>query len=114
MGKFTEEQRLDIGRRIYHGEISTHRAAEKYGIGYYTAREYMRAYRDTYGLPPKERNNDRSRSSPKDLEDMTREELIQALIQARDTEAQLNKKIQSYRSVSVTLQNLCDYISKIS
>ena len=30
--KYTKEQRLDIGHRIYDGEISRYEAAEEYGI----------------------------------------------------------------------------------
>ena len=30
--KYTKEQRLDIGRRIYEGEIDRYQAAEEYGI----------------------------------------------------------------------------------
>ena len=49
--KYTKEQRLDIGRRIYDGEIDCYQAAEEYSINHYTARDYMRLYRDTYQLP---------------------------------------------------------------
>ncbi|WP_415945321.1 hypothetical protein, partial [Selenomonas montiformis] len=52
--KYTEEQRLDIGRRIYDGEISRYEAAEEYGINEQTARNYMRMYRDANQLPPKQ------------------------------------------------------------
>lgn len=43
--KYTKDQRLDIGRRIYEGEISRFEAAAEYGIGSNTARTYMRMYR---------------------------------------------------------------------
>ena len=43
--KYTKDQRLDIGRRIYEGEISRFEAATEYGIGSNTAHEYMRLYR---------------------------------------------------------------------
>ena len=51
--KYTKEQRLDIGKRIYDGELSRYEAAEEYGISDQTARDYMRLYRDTNNLPPK-------------------------------------------------------------
>ena len=51
--KYTKEQRLDIGRRIYYSEISRYEAAEEYGISEQTARNYMRMYRDVNRLPPK-------------------------------------------------------------
>lgn len=49
--KYTKEQRLDIGRRIYEGEISRYEAAEEYDINEQTARGYMRMYRDVNQLP---------------------------------------------------------------
>ena len=51
--KYTKEERLDIGRRIYNGEISRYQAAEIYDISEQTARDYMRLYRDAEQLPPK-------------------------------------------------------------
>ena len=102
--KYTLEQRLDIGRRIYEGELTRFQAAEEYGINDNTARNYMWLYRDTNHLPPKNGGRKKSTDIPKtshsievkqpDLEayeSMTKEELIQALIQARITEARLKK-----------------------
>ena len=51
--KYTLEQRLDIGRRIYEGEITRFQAAQEYDINDNTARNYMWLYRDTNNLPPK-------------------------------------------------------------
>ena len=51
--KYTKEQRLDIGRRIYDGEIIKYDAAEQYEISHQTARDYMRLYRNENHLPPK-------------------------------------------------------------
>ncbi len=41
--KYTKEERLDIGRQIYTGELSRYKASEKYGININTARDYMPA-----------------------------------------------------------------------
>ena len=100
--KYTKEQRLDIGRRIYDGEIDCHQAAEQYGINHYTARDYMRMYRHTNQLHKKTKsksNNDsiattappNNQANLQEYQDMSKEELIQALIQARITEARLKK-----------------------
>lgn len=101
--KYTKEQRLDIGRRIYNGEITRYQAAEEYDINDQTARAYMRMYRDINQLPPKRKSNSDTHmsvikapvsSEPQNLEtyeNMTREELIQELIRARITEARLKK-----------------------
>ena len=40
--KYTKEQRLDIGRRIYYSEISRYEAAEEYGISEQTALFYLK------------------------------------------------------------------------
>ena len=97
--KYTKEERLNIGRRIYNGEISRYQAAEEYDIGEQTARSYMRLYRDANRLPPKH-NARNSHIAPcahttpagmEELEAMTKEELIQELVKARITEARLKK-----------------------
>ena len=99
--KYTKEQRLDIGKRIYDGELSRYEAAEEYGISNQTTRDYMRQYRDANNLPPKHVRQRtyglaRTKSSPapegiEDYESMTKEELIDALIMARINEARLKK-----------------------
>ena len=45
--KYTKEEKLNIGRRIYEGELTRYQAAEEYDIGENTARSYMRMYRDS-------------------------------------------------------------------
>ena len=99
--KYTKEQRLDIGRRIYYSEISRYEAAEEYGISEQTARNYMRMYRDANRLPPKRGQRSISALSFKkepaeldELKSMTKEELIQELIKARITEARFKKRIR--------------------
>lgn len=97
--KYTKEERLDIGRRIYDGEITRYQAAEEYGVGEQTARSYMRLYRDANQLPPKHNTRNfhialSSSSKPsgiKEFEAMTKEELIQELVKARITETRLKK-----------------------
>ena len=96
--KYKKEERLDIGRRIYDGELNRYQAAEQYGISDQTARDYMRQYRDEKHLPPK--RGKRALAAPsfktapagmEELESMTKEELIQELVKARITEARLKK-----------------------
>lgn len=96
--KYTKEEKLNIGRRIYEGELTRYQAAEEYDIGENTARSYMRMYRDLNQLPPKEKglSTDKSPSlhTSQNLEAyqaMTKEELIQALVKARIAEARLKK-----------------------
>ena len=97
--KYTKEERLDIGRRIYDGELSRYQAAEQYGISDQTARDYMRLYRDENHLPPKRAakmtiHSPSFHNAPagmEELESMTKEELILELVKARITEARLKK-----------------------
>ena len=51
--RYTKEQRLDIDRRIYNGELTKYEAAKQYDISHSTARDYMKMYRDENRLPPK-------------------------------------------------------------
>ena len=97
--KYTKEERLDIGRRIYDSEISRYQAAEIYGISEQTARNYIRLYRDVKELPPKPAAKNTT-TAPSfhttpvgmdELESMTKEQLIQELVKARITEARLKK-----------------------
>ena len=100
--KYTPEERMDIGRRIYSGELSCRIAAEIYGINKHTAKRYLWLYRDTLGLAPKVgRPESLSRAVAKmsssssgemtDYENMTREELIQELVLAKINEARAKK-----------------------
>jgi len=97
--KYTKDQRLDIGRRIYEGEISRFGAAEEYGIGADTARNYMRLYRAEHHLPVRhvESNAEKIKEPPRpptgleDYEAMSKEELIHELVRAKITEARLKK-----------------------
>ena len=97
--KYTKEERLDIGRRIYNGEITRYQAAEIYDISDQTARDYMRLYRATEHLPPRQAAKNTAvtasfKAEPtgmEELEAMTKEELIQELVKARIREARLKK-----------------------
>ena len=94
---YTKEERLNIGQRIYNGEITRYQAAEEYGISDQTARDYMRLYRNVNQLPPKnstKKSRQVTATPPVNLEDMeamTKEELIEELIKARIAEARLKK-----------------------
>jgi len=97
--KYSKEERLEIGRRIYEGELSRYEAAAEYGIGSDTARQYMRLYRDEYHLPAKHVSHNtvsiqqsaHQADRLEEYEAMNKEELIQELIRAKITEARLKK-----------------------
>ncbi len=99
--KYTKEERLDIGRQIYNGEISSRQAAKMYDICTWTAKDYCKQYREEYHLPPKNQaglhqgvsvcNIQSEATGIEELESMTKEELIQELVKARIAEARLKK-----------------------
>ena len=102
--KYTSEERLEIGRRIYEGEINVYKATVEYGIGETCARNYMRRYRSVNGLPAKGRGTpiiqEKEEGVPKpvaidlgleEYESMTKEELIKELVRARIREERLKK-----------------------
>ena len=51
--KYTKEEKLDIGRRIYDGEFTIYTASQQFEICTSCAGDYMRSYRDIHHLPPK-------------------------------------------------------------
>jgi transposase len=96
--KYSKEERLEIGRQLYTGEISRSWAAETYGVSETTAREYMRLYRDTNKLLPKKRKKrletptfKKNPDGIEEYESMSKEELIQELVKSKITEARLKK-----------------------
>lgn len=100
--KFSLEQRLEIGREIYSKSITLYEASIKYGINNYTARDYMRLYRDKNQLPAFSENKtpeeivEPKKKKPRfvnyeDLSLMNKDELIDEVIKAR-VEAERAKK----------------------
>ena len=111
--KYTKNKRLEIGQRIYDGEITRYQAAEIYGIEESTARAYMRMYRDANNLPPKRaprniserlsKNGVDQQANMEDFESMTKEELILELVKAKIAEARLKKGYEVKGDGTVTL-----------
>lgn len=99
--KYTREQRLDIARRVYDGELTVEEAAVRYELNPSSVKGYLRLYRAETGLPPRTRRKktgsvtqpveDPKDSSLKEYESMSKEELIDALVMARINEARLKK-----------------------
>lgn len=92
--KYTKEERLEIGRRIYDGELTRFQAAELYCISDQTAKGYVKLYRNEYRLPPK---RERKPAPPLSLQkippelaylqSLTKEQLIQELLKTRFAQA---------------------------
>lgn len=120
--KYTAEQRLSIGREIYSKAITVYEAAAKYDINLYTARDYMRLYRDKNGLPVlTDENHEVQRKERKkkgyvkydDLDSLSKEELIDEVIKAR-VDAERAKKRYTVKGDGQEKEfiNLCKQNSK--
>ena len=89
--KYTKEERLEIGRRIYQREITLATAAVEYDVNFYTARDYLRLYkaRENVSIPQGLRlggsQDDTLADKPNicQYEKMSREELMDELIKAK-------------------------------
>ena len=111
--KYTRQQRLDIGKQIYDGEISIYQAMELYDISDQSSRDYMRLYREINNLPPKRckkpvmhiASEDPEPETLEGYENMTKEELIKELIKARINEARLKKSYEVKGDGSVIRYN---------
>ena len=96
--KYTREERLEIGRRIYQGEITLAAAATHYNIDYYTVRAYLRLYKASINVSiPREisgHGDDGTlvqNPSASQYESMTRDELMDELIRSKVNEARAKK-----------------------
>lgn len=97
--KYTKEERLDIGRRIYQGELTLATAATQYDINLYTARDYLRLYKasENIAIPKGYRSGGCqddtmvSRPDMSQYEQMSRQELMDELIKAKIAEARAKK-----------------------
>lgn len=95
--KYTKEQRLDIARHVYEGELTVAEASVKYELDPSSVKGYLRLYRAETGLPPRicrkkivnniQQVEVQKNSSLKEYETMSKEELIDALVMARINEA---------------------------
>ncbi len=98
--KYTKQERMDIARRVYSGELTVAAAAVQYALDISTIKGYLRLYRAENGLPPRVRQKSASTpayaekekdSALKEYESMSKEELIDALVMAKINEARLKK-----------------------
>lgn len=96
--KYTKEQRLDIGRRIYTREISKADAMAQYEISKSCAEGYATDYKRAHGIPVKQHKSipavaigSGSDGDMESYQSMSKEELIQALIQSKANELRAKK-----------------------
>jgi len=99
--KYTKEERLEIGRRIYEGELTIAIAAHEYGISLYTARDYFRGYKASIHVAvprgiakSKGRDCETLSKYAQDIEQlkmMSKDELIDEIVLARINELRAKK-----------------------
>ena len=100
MLKYSKEETLAIGREIYDHYLTIAQTAEKYGVNYYTARDYYRMYRDNFNLPAiqsakpiqaKKVIDKDGRPSKLELQELSKSQLIEEVIKARVGEERAKK-----------------------
>ena len=94
--KFTKDEQLDIGRRMYNKEISYRDVMEQYNISESCAHKYMTDYKKSQGIALKPHSTSTSsiQLTPLDMESymsMSKEELINELIKAKANELRAKK-----------------------
>ena len=99
--KYSQEERIDIGRQVFTHEISRDAALKKYGIASTSLDRYIRLYKIENGIPTETRADEypktgfvRTNDQTIDIEAykaMTKEELINELIRAKVNEARAKK-----------------------
>lgn len=92
--KYTKEERLEIGRKIYEGVFSVSIAAAEYDVNIYTAREYLRQFKAANGLKSADHYSQPKTSKPISIEEyknLSKEELIEELIRAKVDAARAKK-----------------------
>ena len=99
--KYTHEEKLEIGRRLYQKEISYLDASHEYGIALSTVGNYYRLYKRENHLPDASRSAvtvpvGKMSAIPEDmdlerLQSMSKEELIREVVQSKINEARLKK-----------------------
>lgn len=98
--KYTREERFEIGKEICEQKMSSTEVVMKYGITADTGRRYKHFYlenKDSETLPPPQKSKPKkgsANSKPKpleELEQMSKEELIQEVMNSRIREARAKK-----------------------
>lgn len=89
----TKEERLAIGKLVHNGELTVHRASVKYDVPEKTIRCWLAQYRESIGekKPLKKTPNNVLSNERAAYENMSREELIDALILSKANELRAKK-----------------------
>lgn len=86
MRKYSKTESMDIGRRIYEGELTVAKAAVLYDVDFYTARNYLRNYKAYMSLKLSETGLAYAEpGNRKELEKLKKSELIDIIISMRSS-----------------------------
>ena len=88
---YTDEQKIDIGRKVFTHEITKTKACEIYGITYPTVVNYVKFYMAAYNIPLVPEVKVEVQIPPKDYKEMSKSELIDELMK-KDIEIARAKK----------------------
>ena len=103
--KYTQQERIEIGRDVYTSGMSCAEAMAKYSLSHGSIERYVSMYKEANGIKgtrslssenpaPKQISNVRKAASDYDIETymtMSKEELIDELIRAKVNEARAKK-----------------------
>jgi len=103
--KYTQQERIEIGRDVYTSGMSCAEAMAKYSLSHGSIERYVSMYKEANGIKgtrslssenpaPKQISNVRKTASDYDIETymaMSKEELIDELIRAKVNEARAKK-----------------------
>ncbi len=99
--KYSKEEQLAIGKRLYNHEISHREAMAEYGVSDSSLDKYTQAYKKSQGIPIKtpQRSNKSVKLLSKSVPDididgymaMSKEELIKELVIAKANELRAKK-----------------------
>ena len=99
--KYSKEEQLAIGKRLYNHEISHREAMAEYGVSDSSLDKYIQAYKKSQGIPIKKSKTSsqavpvRSKSTPDiDIDAymaMSKEELIRELVISKANELRAKK-----------------------
>ena len=99
--KYTKEERLEVGCKIYHSGLSNMKAAAQFGISEESARRYRILYEESQGIEHRTEKKKKSdnlgvsippiKKYPEEYSSMCKEELLEELMQSKIREARLKK-----------------------
>lgn len=92
--KYTEEERIAIGERVYKHELTYNEATKEYDISLASAGNYVRLYKEKTGISSSSLKTSRRQTEGIDYDDLktlSNEELIDEVIKARIGEERAKK-----------------------